>query len=120
MVSTPFRDFCSFRPAGAAHALSAIVLALKSAGKSTVTHIFRWITASSMPANFSNKHRPVATSTTWSFGRATNFRRVNMEQSARYGLLAARILVAVVFLLNAFGIIDQSIPARELAERGAP
>ena len=43
-----------------------------------------------------------------------------MEQSARYGLLAARILIAVVFLLNAFGIIDQSIPARELAERGMP
>jgi putative oxidoreductase len=43
-----------------------------------------------------------------------------MEQSARYGLLAARILIAVVFLLNGFGIIDQSIPARELAERGAP
>ena len=43
-----------------------------------------------------------------------------MEQSARYGLLTARILIAVVFLLNAFGIIDQSIPARELAERGAP
>lgn len=43
-----------------------------------------------------------------------------MEQSARYGLLAARILIAVVFLLNGFGAIDQSIPARELAERGAP
>ena len=43
-----------------------------------------------------------------------------MKQSARYGLLAARILIAVVFLLNAFGIIDQSIPARELVERGAP
>ena len=43
-----------------------------------------------------------------------------MEQSARYGLFAARILVAVVFLLNGFGIIDQAIPARELAERGAP
>jgi putative oxidoreductase len=43
-----------------------------------------------------------------------------VEQSARYGLLTARILIAVVFLLNAFGIIDQSIPGRELAERGAP
>jgi len=43
-----------------------------------------------------------------------------VEQSARYGLLTARILIAVVFLLNAFGIIDQSIPARELVERGAP
>jgi uncharacterized membrane protein YphA (DoxX/SURF4 family) len=47
-------------------------------------------------------------------------RRINVEQSARYGLLTARILIAVVFLLNGFGIIDQSIPARELAERGAP
>jgi putative oxidoreductase len=38
----------------------------------------------------------------------------------RYGLSLARIFIAVVFLLNAFGIIDQSIPAHELAERGAP
>src|SRR4029077_13655819 len=68
-----FRDFCSFRPTGAEHALSAIVLALKSAGRSTVTHIFRRITAAYMRANFSNKHRPAATSTIWSFGRATNF-----------------------------------------------
>ena len=43
-----------------------------------------------------------------------------MEQSARYGLLTARILIAVVFLLNGFGIIDQSLPTRELAERGIP
>ena len=43
-----------------------------------------------------------------------------MEQSARCGLSTARIMIAVVFLLNAFGIIDQSIPARELVERGAP
>ena len=43
-----------------------------------------------------------------------------MEQSARYGLLTARILIAVVFLLNGFGIIDQSLPARELADRGIP
>lgn len=43
-----------------------------------------------------------------------------MEQLARYGLLTARILIAVVFLLNGFGIIDQSLPARELAERGIP
>jgi len=46
--------------------------------------------------------------------------RINVEQLARYGLVTARILIAVVFLLNAFGIIDQSIPARELVERGAP
>ena len=43
-----------------------------------------------------------------------------MEQSAKYGLLTARILIAVVFLLNGFGIIDQSLPARELVERGIP
>lgn len=38
----------------------------------------------------------------------------------RYVQAAARLLVAAVFLLNGFGIIDQSIPARELAEHGAP
>ena len=43
-----------------------------------------------------------------------------MEQSARYSLLTARILIAVVFLLNGSGIIDQSLPARELVERGIP
>src|ERR1700746_3124793 len=73
MVSTPFPDFCSFQPTGAAHALSAIVLALKFVGRSTVTHTFRRITASSTPANFSNRHHPAAISITWSFGPATNF-----------------------------------------------
>ena len=43
-----------------------------------------------------------------------------MEQWARYGLLTARVLIAVVFLLNGSGIIDQSLPARELVERGIP
>jgi putative oxidoreductase len=32
----------------------------------------------------------------------------------------ARLLMAVVFVLNGFGIIDQKIPAKELMERGAP
>jgi uncharacterized membrane protein YphA (DoxX/SURF4 family) len=35
-------------------------------------------------------------------------------------LVAARLLVAIVFLLNGFGIIDQTIPAREMIERGLP
>ena len=35
-------------------------------------------------------------------------------------LVAARLLVAIVFLLNGFGIIDQTIPAREMIERGMP
>jgi putative oxidoreductase len=38
----------------------------------------------------------------------------------RYALIGARLLVSVVFLLNGFGIIDQSIPAHELVEHGAP
>ena len=32
----------------------------------------------------------------------------------------ARILVSLVFLLNAIGVIDQTIPAKEMAERGVP
>ena len=32
----------------------------------------------------------------------------------------ARILVSIVFLLNALGIIDQTIPAKEMVERGVP
>jgi len=38
----------------------------------------------------------------------------------RNALIGARLLVAAVFLLNGFGIIDQSIPAHELATRGVP
>ncbi len=38
----------------------------------------------------------------------------------RTAAVLARLLISVVFLLNGFGIIDQNIPARELAERGAP
>lgn len=35
-------------------------------------------------------------------------------------LVLARILIAVIFLLNALGIIDQSTPAKELENRGFP
>jgi len=35
-------------------------------------------------------------------------------------LVAARLPLAVVFLLNGFGVIDQTIPAREMLERGVP
>lgn len=37
-----------------------------------------------------------------------------MERYFGWLLVAARLLVAVVFLLNGFGIIDQTIPAREM------
>jgi putative oxidoreductase len=43
-----------------------------------------------------------------------------MYRISQIGIVAARILIAVVFVLNGFGIIDQAIPARELMERGAP
>lgn len=32
----------------------------------------------------------------------------------------ARVLVAMVFILNAIGVIDQTIPAKEMMERGVP
>ena len=32
----------------------------------------------------------------------------------------ARVLIAIVFVLNAIGIIDQTIPAKEMMERGVP
>lgn len=35
-------------------------------------------------------------------------------------MVLARILIAVIFLLNALGIIDQSTPAKELQDRGFP
>ena len=43
-----------------------------------------------------------------------------MDRLSHYGLLVARLLMTVVFVLNGFGIIDQTIPAKELMERGAP
>ena len=43
-----------------------------------------------------------------------------MEQGSRYGMTVARVLVATIFLLNAAGVVDQSVAARELAEHGAP
>ncbi len=38
----------------------------------------------------------------------------------RYAVVVARVLMAMIFLLNGFGIIDQTIPAKELVEQGAP
>jgi uncharacterized membrane protein YphA (DoxX/SURF4 family) len=43
-----------------------------------------------------------------------------MDRISSLGAIVARILVALVFLLNGFGVIDQSIPARQLMERGVP
>ena len=43
-----------------------------------------------------------------------------MGRFSRYGILIARVMISMVFLLNALGVIDQSIPAREMVERGAP
>jgi len=43
-----------------------------------------------------------------------------MSRLSYGGIVAARILIAVVFVLNGLGIVDQTIPAKELMERGAP
>ena len=43
-----------------------------------------------------------------------------MERFSRYGILIASVMVSMVCLLNALGVIDQNIPAREMVERGAP
>jgi uncharacterized membrane protein YphA (DoxX/SURF4 family) len=43
-----------------------------------------------------------------------------MENQYTFGIVIARALMCVVFVLNGLGIIDQSIPAKELMERGAP
>jgi len=43
-----------------------------------------------------------------------------MERFSRYGILLARVMISMVFLLNALAVIDQNIPAREMIERGAP
>ena len=43
-----------------------------------------------------------------------------MERLVRYGILIARVMISMVFLLNALGVIDQTEAARELVARGAP
>jgi uncharacterized membrane protein YphA (DoxX/SURF4 family) len=43
-----------------------------------------------------------------------------MNAGQRYALAVGRVLVAVIFLANGFGIIPQAQPARELADAGAP
>ena len=43
-----------------------------------------------------------------------------MERISANAVWAARVLVAMVFILNAIGVIDQTIPAREMMERGVP
>src|SRR5260370_24759462 len=43
-----------------------------------------------------------------------------MDRLSQYAIVVARVLVSVVFILNGFGIIDQTIPAKELMELGAP
>src|SRR5262249_12894282 len=43
-----------------------------------------------------------------------------MEYYSLWLLVCARILMALVFLLNGFGVINQAIPAREMMERGVP
>jgi len=42
-----------------------------------------------------------------------------MDRFSLYGMFLARLLVAAVFVLNGLGIIDQTIPAKELMEHGA-
>jgi putative oxidoreductase len=43
-----------------------------------------------------------------------------MDSSQPYILVLARVLVAIVFLLNGFGIVSQARAAKELIEGGAP
>jgi uncharacterized membrane protein YphA (DoxX/SURF4 family) len=43
-----------------------------------------------------------------------------MNRLPTTALVVARALVALVFLLNAFGIIDQNVAIHELIERGVP
>jgi putative oxidoreductase len=43
-----------------------------------------------------------------------------MKALSENALRFARVLIAVVFVLNAIGIIDQAIPAKEMMERGVP
>jgi len=43
-----------------------------------------------------------------------------MKALSENGIRFARVLIAIVFVLNATGVIDQTIPAKEMMERGVP
>src|SRR5579859_3897876 len=43
-----------------------------------------------------------------------------MKPLSENAIRFARVLIAIVFVLNAIGIIDQTIPTKELMERGVP
>jgi putative oxidoreductase len=43
-----------------------------------------------------------------------------MNRPYKIATTLARLLVAVIFLLNGFGVIDQSVPLKELATTGVP
>jgi uncharacterized membrane protein YphA (DoxX/SURF4 family) len=43
-----------------------------------------------------------------------------MNRTQTAALMMARVLIALVFLMNGLGIVDQSVALHELIERGAP
>ena len=43
-----------------------------------------------------------------------------MKALSENAIRFARVLIVIVFVLNAIGIIDQTIPAKEMMERGLP
>jgi putative oxidoreductase len=43
-----------------------------------------------------------------------------MKPLSGKAIRVARVLIAIVFVLNAIGVIDQTIPAKEMMERGVP
>jgi putative oxidoreductase len=43
-----------------------------------------------------------------------------MQNLSVNAVRVARVMMALVFILNATGVIDQTIPAREMMERGMP
>jgi uncharacterized membrane protein YphA (DoxX/SURF4 family) len=43
-----------------------------------------------------------------------------MDRLSHNSLVVARVLISVVFILSSVGVIDQTIPAKELMERRAP
>jgi putative oxidoreductase len=45
---------------------------------------------------------------------------ITMSSFQRYIVVFSRVLVAMIFLLNGLGIINQAVAARELIEHGAP
>jgi uncharacterized membrane protein YphA (DoxX/SURF4 family) len=84
----------------------------------------RGTTRISLQARSYTTQNRTKTSTSLRHGSLTDFESgevcTMIDDLSKYGVRLARVLIAIVFLLNAVGIIDQTRAAHEMIARGVP